>query len=417
MILGYGKVRIYWVRKIRMMWELLWKSIVYIISFFVPKNKRIWIFGSWTGNTFSDNSKYLYLHIIEYHPEIRCVYICKDRKIVQNLKLENKEAYYYYSMKGCLLSMHASVAFITSEHCDVNAFCCARILYIQLFHGTPIKKIYADVFANHNLSLPKWKVVLFKKIFKYLDSVGQNDYITIASPNVAPSFESAFKTTRNRLLVTGLARTDAYIKPSSNRYIIDLKDRLDGPLITYLPTHRNYGRHTPGYIDIMENLDYINQILKEKNIYMLYKPHFNELKNLNNNISNYNHIIIPKDDECMSDVYAFTPYCDLLITDYSSIYLDYLLADKPIVFFNYDFIDYKNSERDFYYDYNQVTPGPKCYNWTDTINESLRLLKNDDTAEQRSMICEFFHKYKDGNSCERIYQEVSSIILSEGNKN
>jgi len=219
------------------------------------------------------------------------------------------------------------------------------------------------------------------------------------------------------MLVTGLARTDAYIKPLNNKYIIDLKNRIDGPLIAYLPTHRNYGKHEKDYVDIMQNLEYINEILKDNNIYMLYKPHFNELVNLDSRIFKYDHIIIPEDDECMSDVYAFTPYCDLLITDYSSVYLDYLLVDKPIVFFIYDFEHYTNSERDFYYDYNQVTPGPKCYTWIDTINEALRLLKKDDMAEQRSKTCVFFNQYKDGNSCERIYQEVSSIVFSERDKN
>jgi len=402
--------------KIRKIGGILWQCLLYSISFFVPKNKRLWIFGSWTtGNTFSDNTKYLYLHIAEHHPKIRCVYICKDIEIVKKLNNKNKEAYYYYSLKGCLLSMRASVAFITAAHCDVNSFCCARILYIQLFHGTPIKKIYADDYLSHMVVIPKWKSFFINKVFKCFDSVGQNDYITIASQNVAPSFETAFKTTRNMMLVTGLARTDAYAKPLSNRYILDLKNRIKGPLIAYLPTHRNYGKHEDGYVDIMQDLDYINEILKDNNIYMLYKPHFNELGNLNSRISQYNHIIIPDDDECMSDVYSFTPYCDLLITDYSSIYLDFLLADKPMVFFIYDFEDYTTSERDFYYDYYQVTPGPKCYNWIEVMNEVLRLLKNDDTSKERSMICDFFNEFKDGNSCERIYSEVVSMMISKGN--
>jgi len=403
--------------KIRKILGLLLQSLLYFISFFVPKNKNIWIFGSWTGNTFSDNPKYLYLYIVKHYPQIRCIYICKDIKLVENLMKEGMEAYYYYSIKGCLLAMHARVAFITAAHYDVNAFCCARILYIQLFHGTPIKKIYEDDRINQIKVIPKWKSFLIEKILKFLVTVGQNDYITIASLNVAPSFETAFKTTRRMMLVTGLARTDAYIKPLNNKYIIDLKNRIDGPLIAYLPTHRNYGKHEKGYVDIMQNLEYINEILKDNNIYMLYKPHFNELVNLDSRIFKYDHIIIPEDDECMSDVYAFTPYCDLLITDYSSVYLDYLLVDKPIVFFIYDFEHYTNSERDFYYDYNQVTPGPKCYTWIDTINEALRLLKKDDMAEQRSKTCVFFNQYKDGNSCERIYQEVSSIVFSERDKN
>lgn len=397
-------------KKISKVWGLIWRSLIYGISFFVPKSKKIWIFGSWTGNTFSDNPKYMYLHIRRSHPEIKCIYICKDKKIVEKLNREGMEACGYYSIKGCLIAMRASVAFLTAAHCDVNSFCCARIAYIQLFHGTPIKKIYADHSVNEITDIPAWKRFLIKYVLKYIGSVAQNDYVTIASSYIAPSFESAFRTSRNMLLVTGLARTDVYTKPTGNNYIMDLKKRLDGPLIAYLPTHRDYGEHTQGYIDIMENLEDINRMLKEHHIYMLYKPHFNEMKNFNHKDFQYNHIIIPEDEECMSDVYAFTPYCDLLITDYSSIYCDFLLADKPIIFFVYDYKNYTNTERKFYYDFYEVTPGPKCDNWQDTVNEADHLLKNDDTSVQRSLLCRFFNEYHDGNSCERIYQEVSSIV-------
>lgn len=400
--------------KIRKIWGLLWQSVIYCISFFVPKNKRIWIFGSWTGNTFSDNPKYLYLHIRKYHPEIRCVYICKDNNIVEKLNKDGMEAYGYYSIKGGLLSMRARVAFLTAAHCDVNSFCCARITYIQLFHGTPIKKIYADDCVNEVIEIPKWKKFLIQNVFKFLGSVEQNDYVTIASPNVAPSFESAFKIDNNRLLVTGLARTDVFKNPSPNKYIMDLKNKIKGPLITYLPTHRDYGNHKEGYEDILDDLDYVNSLLKKNHIYMLYKPHFNELHNLNSSTSKYSHIIIPDDDECISDVYAFTPYCDLLITDYSSIYFDYLLADKPIVFYVYDIQNYTSTERKFYYNFNEVTPGPKCINWKDTISEAKRLLKHDDTRVQRSIIKNYFNEYNDGNSCERIYQEICSMVISKG---
>lgn len=391
---------------------LILQTIVFIVSFFVPKNQNIWIFGSWTGNTFSDNSKYMYLYTRRSHPEIRCVYICKDKKIVAKLKKKNMEAYGYYSVKGCLLSMRAGYAFLTAAHCDVNSFCCARIHYIQLFHGTPLKKIYYDdCFALRSQN--KWKEFLVKHIFTFLDSVNQKDYITIASNNVGRTFETAFRTKPEKLWITGLARTDAYFHPLKNSYMERLRKNIDGPLIVYLPTHRNYGNHTSETIDIMRNLKLMNELLKKKNLYMLYKPHYNELRNWNKNVTEYKHIIIPHQSITMSDVYSFTPYCDLLITDYSSIYYDFLLTEKPIVFFPYDFEYYITKEQHLYYRYEEVTPGPKCYSWEETIRAASRLLERDDYLEQRRKVKLFFQDYSDGRSCERIYQKIKNEILRE----
>lgn len=49
----------------------------------------------------------------------------------------------------------------------------------------------------------------------------------------------------------------------------------------------------------------------------------------------------------------------MLVTDYSSIYFDYLLLDKPIIFFNYDLEEYLNNSRDMYFNYDEFTPGRK----------------------------------------------------------
>lgn len=389
--------------------EIILQSFIYLISFFVPKNKNLWIFGSWTGNTFSDNSKYMYLYTRRYHPEIRCIYLCKDKDIIAKLSGRKMEAYYYYSIKGCLLSMRAGVAFLTAAHCDVNSFCCARIQYIQLFHGTPLKKIYYDDLFTPNTT-KKWKAFLVKHFLVFLDGVSKKDYITIASHHVQQSFETAFQTKPDRIWVTGLARTDAYFRPLKNRYMNKLKGEIDGPLIAYLPTHRNYGNHTPENVDIMKDLERIEKLLEEKNLYLIYKPHYNELKNWSGNATEYKHIIVPDHSVVMSDVYSFTPYCDLLITDYSSIYFDFLLTEKPIIFFNYDYMHYITKEQNLYYNYDQVTPGQKCRTWEETIQAAASLLQRDNMLEQRRKLKNYFNDFCDGCSCERIYQEVKKVI-------
>jgi len=61
-----------------------------------------------------------------------------------------------------------------------------------------------------------------------------------------------------------------------------------------------------------------------------------------------------------SDVYPLFPLIDLMITDYSSIYFDYLFLDRPVVFFCYDLEKYQSRDRPLYFSYEEMTPGPKC---------------------------------------------------------
>ena len=72
------------------------------------------------------------------------------------------------------------------------------------------------------------------------------------------------------------------------------------------------------------------------------------------------------------DISVFMKYADCLITDYSSVYFDYLVFDKPIVFYPYDYDFYVNSDRGLMVDYNEFTPGEKVY----TIKELYLCISN-----------------------------------------
>lgn len=68
------------------------------------------------------------------------------------------------------------------------------------------------------------------------------------------------------------------------------------------------------------------------------------------------------------DVTSFLNYSDILITDDSSVFFNFLLTEKPIIFSPFDYADYLVRDREFYYDYEEVTPGPKCNDWNEVLN-------------------------------------------------
>ena len=58
----------------------------YIFTSIIPKNKRLWVFGSWKGKTFSDNAKEFFIYVNRYHPEINAVWIAKNMSVYNEVK-------------------------------------------------------------------------------------------------------------------------------------------------------------------------------------------------------------------------------------------------------------------------------------------------------------------------------------------
>jgi len=155
------------------------------------------------------------------------------------------------------------------------------------------------------------------------------------------------------------------------------------------------------------NIDKLNILLEKHNAYFLYRSHFNAEEQ--NAVNNYERIISASAREFLNPQ-PLLFYSDVLITDYSSIYYDYLLMDRPIVFYNYDYDDYKEN-RDFLYDYEENTPGPKVQTQDDLLKAIEEYLINPELdSEFRTKIKKRFHKHTDGKACERTHNLIKQLM-------
>ena len=100
---------------------------------------------------------------------------------------------------------------------------------------------------------------------------------------------------------------------------------------------------------------------------------------------------------------------DILISDYSSIMIEFGLLNKPIVFFAYDLDNYLSNERGFYLDYKKDLPGPVVYTTDELINV---ISEGIDTSRLESFTKTQFNEI-DGNASAR----VVDFVLNEGGKN
>lgn len=109
------------------------------------------------------------------------------------------------------------------------------------------------------------------------------------------------------------------------------------------------------------------------------------------------------------DVTELLPFVDILITDYSSILVDYLLLDRPICFIPYDIEEYSKYQG-LILDYERNTPGKKFASMQDLIEGLNDYIANPNIDQEwRQAVRETYHYYTDENHCHRIYKKILSI--------
>lgn len=347
-------------------WGQLLLLPLYWLSFLFPRNKRIWLFGSTFGRRFADNPKYLYLYINQHKDKLRIrpIWISHNKKIIKFLNKNGYEAYYYHSLKGILMALKGKVYLFDNYSKDINFWQSGGALKINMWHGIPLKKIQADnVFDKFRHPKNKWEK--FKNFPRNLSDEKPNHYVLATSKFLRQIFSSAFNT--DNVLISGYPRNDALVigrgkyKGINNlltlteqKAVYQIKKflKLEYKIAIYIPTFRESELKFFNIIDIYS----FQKFLKNNHILFCIKLHpKSKLRERFFKIKADNILIIDAD----ADPYVFLSLSDMLVTDYSSIYFDYLLLDKPIIFFNYDLEEYLSNSREMYFKYSEFTPGEK----------------------------------------------------------
>jgi CDP-glycerol glycerophosphotransferase (TagB/SpsB family) len=114
-----------------------------------------------------------------------------------------------------------------------------------------------------------------------------------------------------------------------------------------------------------------------------------------------------------SDIYPLLREVDILITDYSSIYFDYLLLDRPVIFYPYDLLSYVADDRNLLFDYEAMTPGPKAFDFESllsTLSGILQDEKDEWKADRRRVLDLAF----DDHDCFSTQRILDVLTGSEG---
>lgn len=363
-------------------------ALLYIIYFFsglFKRNKKLWIIASFTGN-YDENPKYLHLNrkIIENEYNIKIIWIFNSKKSFNNYKIE--DSCYLYSFKGLYLALTAKYYLINSYVSDISFWLSKGAKIINLWHGIPLKKVEYDIIngplRNHYHVNSK-----LEQLIRFLNvphKVRGCDYIIAQSAFVAKILSTAFKVSHHNILETGYARdypllndkdiSINLIKQYEEKDIVQLLKEFNNfdSVVMYIPTWRDDNESF--ILEALPNLKELNKTCKKYNILFIIKLHHNSKLPEIHNYSFENIKFISK----RIDIYPFLRLIDLLITDYSSVLFDYLLLNKPALFYIYDFENY-SKQRNFYEDIKDILYGRIAYNFEELLKALIELksIKNN----------------------------------------
>lgn len=266
------------------------------------------------------------------------------------------------------------------------------------------------------------KLSVLKKIFliiSYPLITKKPNYEIVVSKNTKNStifLDKNLDKDCGKIINLGYPKTDHFInlKNQSKHDLLNFinyqnkKFDLNKKIILFLPTWRKDKKFN--LFNFKFNNFKINEFLKRFNSYLIINFHpFDENLRLKKSNNENENIILSsfKGDEIINVLRC----ADIFVTDYSSLFSDYLLTDKPIIFTKFDHENYVSNDRELVLEFNDL-PGSIVSNWDDLFIEINNLFvdNKDNFLKKRQKWKEFIYSgNNDGNSSERIFQFFNTI--------
>ena len=346
----------------------------------IRPDSHIWLFSSTDNSHYNYNSRYLFEYVKENLPEITPLFVINDPELRNSLSSKYGKQYFIEteSIQGIRQALSAGVWFTSAGLPAYGTGLHKKRLIINLWHGVPLKKI-----ALLDPNLKKAARIYFKKIFS-------ENYTCIltTSHELIPLMARSFAVSEDKIKVWGQPRNDGLFQKNDCRKILgqlfpDLPEYTK--TVLYAPTFRDYGQ-----VQLFPFKDFdqeqLEAFLEEKNMLLFIRTHVAEQGSAAPYLGKRIRFL---GNEQAEDVTGILNIFDCLITDYSSIDIDYLLTDKPMIFLPYDRQQYLDG-RGMNFDYDDVTPGPK----PETFNDFLDALspKEDFWKSERTRVNRLFNE-------------------------
>ena len=356
----------------------LFSLILHYSSKIIPKQKNLILFGAWNGAQFRGNSKLLFFKLLKKQ-KLKCIWITRNKNLFKKLTSIGIPCVYYFSITGIFYSLRANVYFITHTHRDINYFLSGGAKVINLMHyGYCIKSMGKKTFFFDKNRFEKFITKIKYPLQYYINCI---DYVFYISDFQKQTIKNMYNLPDSNLKINYGIKKDFLLSKNYKDYVFEFelknsikvnKKRIN---IFFLPTLRKESVKF-NLFNYNFNGSILNKFLSNNNASIYINFHPFDAKNLtrkNLNFDQYDNIKIlssVNDDNniIMKDM-------DIFITDYSSVFSDFLLFDKPIILTPFDYSNYIKFDRNLINEYFDL-PCYYAYDWTELLDILLKIIAN-----------------------------------------
>lgn len=370
------------------------------VEYFFKKDPTI-VTVFFTENNYADNSRYFLEYLLQSknHDFKPRVLVLKKGLYNELVKVHSEITYNAKSLNGLLLFLRTK-NIVISHGSDASYFFPYFLdvkskHIINLWHGIPLKRLSLQV---KGIRASKSR----NRFQKFTSICASSHYEQML-------LAACFDMHMDDVWVTGTPRNDYLQSPDDE--LMKEHPYLIEKIILYAPTWREYGDRSSFFPFDDKNLEELNVFLEKQGSYLLLRGHREEMERIASNYGQSKSYtrILPAHQELFPDAQRLLAHTDILITDYSSIYLDYLLLDKPMIFIPYDLAQYQ-SYRGFLFNYDAHTPGAKVFNQEDFIKAIGDAFSGETTYdEHRRKMLDLFHAHKDDKASARIVEQIKQL--------
>lgn len=362
-----------------------------------PRDPARHVFIGQKDGQFLGNAKHLFLHFATQRPEVPVHFLSRRRDVCKMLGEAGLPALFFPSDEAIQTLAAAGTIVVDTfdfRHAPYEPLVRDARL-IQLWHGVGFKKIG---FMERDSRVPgNYEAAELERLYSGYDTV-----ITTSPFYANEVFAKAFQA--RCVAPLGYPRTDVLFRRPGKLDLLNadydafvslVRLKKERRIILFAPTFRDKVGDAFG----SGSLDYavLDRFLDKAGMHLVIKGHHLTGGRLVSSLPN----ITVFDNN--ADVYPLMPLVDLMVTDYSSIFMDYLLLDRPVLFFCPDYDEYIKRNRELQFPYEAMTPGPKCRTQGE-LHEALAqvALGRDDYAKDRRALRDKAFLHTDGRASERI---------------
>lgn len=365
------------------------QKLYYFICFFLPIKKRI-VFES--NPEFSCNTLPVFKEMMKrgIDKEYEIYWLVENKEKYKNDKSGVK--YLNYCEKGIGTLKLKYILATSKALIFTNRFLTKykkKQLVVNLLHGSPLKR--TDGYVEHDTC----------------------DYVITQSSFFNKVVSDSLQVPIEKMVSLGFPRTD--ILGDNTGLLNALGISKNQKVIVWMPTfrkNRNTGakfgslnRLGVPLLDSVEKFEQLNMKLEENNVLLVIKLHPAE-DTTNMTLSDYSNIWFLSDRDLEkkgATVYGLLAESDALLTDYSSVYYDYLLTGKPIGLVIDDLAEYSKRNGFFYGEYKDFVKG----DYIECLDDFFIFIYNiahdiDSDKEERQWAIDRYCEYKDFKSTDRV---------------